>query len=283
MLRGIYTGASGMIAQMHRMDALSNNLANVDLTGYKQDVPIGKAFPELLIRRMNEHIYRIPPGSVDATPVVGKLGTGVEINEVFTVFSQGSLKETGNAFDLALEGRGFFTILTPEGERYTRNGSFIISKEGLLLTKEGFPVLGENGPISLKLNNFVVDRQGRIFQNADFANDPLRLVSMEENSWENTELVDTLRIVDFQPPQLRYVQKQGNSLWRASEESGEPEKVELGGQTSVIQGFLEASNVNPVTEMVKMIEINRAYEANQKVIQTQESLAGKLINEVIRV
>jgi flagellar basal-body rod protein FlgG len=283
MLRGIYTGASGMIAQMHRMDALSNNLANVDLTGYKQDVPIGKAFPELLIRRMNEHIYRIPPGSVDATPVVGKLGTGVEINEVFTVFSQGSLKETGNAFDLALEGRGFFTILTPEGERYTRNGSFIISKEGLLLTKEGFPVLGENGPISLKLNNFVVDRQGRIFQNADFANDPLRLVSMEENSWENTELVDTLRIVDFQPPQLRYVQKQGNSLWRATEESGEPEKVELGGQTSVIQGFLEASNVNPVTEMVKMIEINRAYEANQKVIQTQESLAGKLINEVIRV
>jgi flagellar basal-body rod protein FlgG len=133
------------------------------------------------------------------------------------------------------------------------------------------------------LNNFVVDRQGRIFQNADFANDPLRLVSMEENSWENTELVDTLRIVDFQPPQLRYVQKQGNSLWRATEESGEPEKVELGGQTSVIQGFLEASNVNPVTEMVKMIEINRAYEANQKVIQTQESLAGKLINEVIRV
>jgi flagellar basal-body rod protein FlgG len=121
MLRGIYTGASGMIAQMHRMDALSNNLANVDLTGYKQDVPIGKAFPELLIRRMNEHIYRIPPGSVDATPVVGKLGTGVEINEVFTVFSQGSLKETGNAFDLALEGRGFFTILTHEGERYTRN------------------------------------------------------------------------------------------------------------------------------------------------------------------
>jgi len=281
MLRGIYTGASGMVAQMHRMDALSNNLANVDVTGYKQDVPVGKAFPELLIRRMNEHIITLPMGSVDRSLVVGKLGTGVELNEVYTVFSQGSLKETGNPFDLSLNGKGFFEIETPEGLRYTRNGSFVIGKEGFLLTKEGYPVLGENGPIQLKLNNFVVDSQGRIFQNADFAEDPTRLVSMEENSWENTEYVDTLRVLDFS--QLRYLQKQGSSLWRGTEESGEPFATDLGNSTKVIQGFLEASNVNPVTEMVKMIEVNRAYEMNQKVIQTHETLAGKLINEVVRV
>lgn len=281
MLRGIYTGASGMKAQMHRMDALSNNLANVDVTGYKQDVAVGKAFPELLMRRMNEHLTQLPIGSVDRAPVVGKLGTGVEINEIYTVFSQGSLKETGNPFDLTLEGRGFFSIQTPEGERYTRNGSFIISKEGLLLTKEGYPVLGEDGPISIKLNNFIVDRQGRIYQNADFADDPERLVSMQENSWDNTEYVDTLKVVDF--TQLRYLQKQGNSFWKDTPESGEPFSADLGSSTMVIQGFLEASNVNPVTEMVKMIEINRAYEANQKVIQTHEALAGKLINEVVKV
>ena len=281
MLRGIYTGASGMKAQMHRMDALSNNLANVDVTGYKQDVAVGKAFPELLMRRMNEHLTQLPIGSVDRAPVVGKLGTGVEINEIYTVFSQGSLKETGNPFDLTLEGRGFFSIQTPEGERYTRNGSFIISKEGLLLTKEGYPVLGDDGPISIKLNNFIVDRQGRIYQNADFADDPERLVSMQENSWDNTEYVDTLKVVDF--TQLRYLQKQGNSFWKDTPESGEPFSADLGSSTMVIQGFLEASNVNPVTEMVKMIEINRAYEANQKVIQTHEALAGKLINEVVKV
>ena len=281
MLRGIYTGASGMVAQMHRMDALSNNLANVDLTGYKQDTPVGKAFPELFIRRMNEQITTLPLGSIDRAPVVGKLGTGVEINEVYTVFSQGSLKETGNPFDLSLDGKGFFTVQTPDGIRYTRNGSFVISKEGLLLTKEGYPVLGDRGIIELKLNNFVVDRQGRIFQNADFAGDPERLVSMEENAWENTEYVDTLQVVDF--PELRYLQKQGNSLWRGNDESGESFAVDLGNSTRVIQGFLEASNVNPVTEMVKMIEVNRAYELNQKVIQTHDSLAGKLINEVVRV
>ena len=281
MLRGIYTGASGMVAQMHRMDALSNNLANVDLTGYKQDTPVGKAFPELFIRRMNEQITTLPLGSIDRAPVVGKLGTGVEINEVYTVFSQGSLKETGNPFDLSLDGKGFFTVQTPDGIRYTRNGSFVISKEGLLLTKEGYPVLGDRGIIELKLNNFVVDRQGRIFQNADFAGDPERLVSMEENAWENTEYVDTLQVVDF--PELRYLQKQGNSLWRGNDESGESFAVDLGNSTRVIQGLLEASNVNPVTEMVKMIEVNRAYELNQKVIQTHDSLAGKLINEVVRV
>ena len=108
MLRGLYTGASGMQAQIHKMDALSNNLANVDTTGYKKDTSVQKAFPQMLIRRMNDEVYKYPFGSVDTAPVVGKLGSGVELNEIYTQFEQGALKETGNPFDVALDGNGFF-------------------------------------------------------------------------------------------------------------------------------------------------------------------------------
>ncbi|WP_319561063.1 flagellar basal-body rod protein FlgF [Marispirochaeta sp.] len=282
MIRGIYTGASGMIAQMHNLDAISNNLANVDLTGYKKDTPIHKAFPELLLRRMNDDgVFKIPPGSVDQAPVIGTLGTGVEYNESYTVFSQGALKQTDNPFDLALEGKGFFSVDTPQGERYTRNGSFLVSPEGILVNKQGLPVMGENGIIRLKKNNFVVDQEGRIWQNSTFADDPERLVSLEENEWENIELVDRLKLVDF--PRDRYLKKQGDSLWLNDRFSGDPRPAGVEDGLQVRQGFLEGSNVNPVREMVRMIEVNRAYEANQKAIQAHDQMTDRLINQAVRV
>ncbi len=286
MLRGIYTGAAGMVVQQNRLDAISNNLANVDTTGYKRDTAIQKAFPELLLRRMSDDgvtqfPYRHPAvGSFDSAAVVGSLGTGVETNEVYTAFTQGGLKQTENSFDLALDGDGFFVVQTPYGERYTRNGSFLIGPEGMLVTKQGYPVLGENGPIHLKLNNFVVNEDGVIYENADFAEDPLRLVSMRENEWLNTVEVDRLQIVQVR--QTRYLQKQGDSFWRSTEESGEAAIV-TEGRPKIRQGFLETSNVNPVTEMVQMIEVNRAYEANQKVIQAQDQATSRLINEAMRL
>lgn len=286
MLRGIYTGAAGMVVQQNRLDALSNNLANVDTTGYKRDTPIQKAFPELLIRRMADDgvtqfpFRSFPIGSYDVAPVVGAVGTGVETNEYYTVFSQGSLKQTDNAFDIALEGEGFFTVQTPRGERYTRNGSFLIGPEGMLVTKQGYPVLGEDGPIRLKLNNFTVDEDGVIYENATYADDPDRLVSMRENEWENTVEVDRLRIVDMR--NTRYIRKQGDSMWTTTEESGEATLMQQ-GRPKVHQGFLEASNVNPVTEMVQLIEVNRAYEANQRAIQSQDEMTGRLINEAIKL
>lgn len=286
MLRGMYTGAAGMVVQQNRLDALSNNLANVDTTGYKRDAPIQKAFPELLIRRMSDDGIRtfplrsFPVGSYDVAPVVGRLGTGVETNEYFTVFSQGGLRQTDNSFDLALEGRGFFVVDTPYGERYTRNGSFLIGPEGLLVTKQGYPVLGEDGPITLKLNNFVVDEDGVIYENASLADDPQRLVSMRENEWDDTVEVDRLRIVDMR--NTRYIRKQGDSFWTTTEESGEASVMERGRPT-VRQGFLETSNVNAVTEMVQLIEVNRAYEANQRSIQAHDQMTSKLINEAIRL
>ena len=107
MVRGLYTAASGMNVQQNRLDEIANNLANVDLNGYKKDTAIQKAFPEMLMRRMNDNgVYVFPVGSVDTTPIVGTVGTGVETNEVYTNFTQGALKQTENDFDVALEGDG---------------------------------------------------------------------------------------------------------------------------------------------------------------------------------
>jgi len=278
MVRGIYTGASGMIAEMRRIDVISNNLANVDTPSYKKDISIMKAFPEMLIRRINDDGVRVLPiGSYDLMPVIGKMGTGVEVNEVYTRHIQGAFKQTENEFDLALEGEGFFCVETEEGERYTRNGSFLIDRDGFLVTKDGYRILGENGPIQIKKNNFIVDEDGNIFENREFMEDPLRLVSMEENEWNETVLVDRLRIVNF--PKLRYVKKIGESLYRETEYSERPFIVE-NERPKVRQGFLEASNVNPVTEMVNLIEVHRTYEANQRMIQSHDAMLAKAVNEV---
>ncbi len=278
MLRGIYTGASGMLAQEARLDAISNNLANVDKTAYKKDTAIFKAFPDMVIRRINESgLGIVPAGSYDSMPYVGKLGTGVEVNEVFTNFEQGSLQRTENNFDFALEGEGFFTVLTEKGERYTRDGSFTINQDGILMTHNGNPVLGENGIIRVQQNNFIVNERGEIVVNGDLSANPRDVVSMANNNYSNPVVIDRLKIVTFE--NMRHIKKEGDSMYRETEYSGPPMPP---GEYKVIQGFLEKSNVNIVREMVDMIEVNRAYEANQKTVTSHDQTLGKLINEVAR-
>jgi flagellar basal-body rod protein FlgG len=282
MIRGWYTAASGMRAQQWSLDAVANNLANVDTDGYKRDQAAFKAFPELLLRRMKDDgQYPHPFGSGDAAPIIGRLGTGVELNELYVSFEQGPLKETHSDFDLALDGKGFFAVATPWGERYTRNGSFILGMEGYLLTKECYQVLGENGPIMVKANNFQIDREGRIWVNAEYdLDDPNVLVSREHNAWNEPILLDTIKVVEFELD--RYLRKQGSSLFRDTEITG-PAMIMEANRPPVLQGFVEAANVEPVREMVQMIEVNRAYEANQRVIQGHDSMLGVLINQVVRM
>ena len=287
MVRGVYTAASGMVAQQHRLDALANNIANANTTGYKRDVAVHKAFPELLLRRTGDEasvrwpLRSTPRGSIGPAPVVGRLGTGVEQNEVFTIFEQGSLQGTENPLDMALEGEGFFVVDTPNGSRYTRDGSFTIGPEGVLVTSQGYPVLGEDGlPIAVKANNLVIDQAGRVFANERFIDDPERLVQMRENEWDETVQIATLRLVAFDQP--RYLRKEGASLWNETRESGTARDTVGDGRPAVRQGFLETANVNPVTEMTQMIEVNRAYEANQKVVQSHDQSTARLIAEVLR-
>ena len=279
MIRGWYTAASGMRAQQWRLDAVGNNLANVNTDAYKRDQAAFRAFPELLMRRMKDDGQYIHPfGSADAAPIIGRLGTGVELNELFVSFEQGSINETQSDFDVALDGKGFFAVSTPWGERYTRNGSFQLGMEGYLLTKEGYHVLGENGPIHVQANNFRIDNDGQIWINAEYADE--LFVSREGNTWSDTVLLDTLKIVDFDLD--RYIKKQGSSLYYDTEYSG-PAMIMETNRPKVIQGAVETANVEPVREMVQMIEINRAYEANQKSIQAHDGMLGVLINQTARV
>jgi flagellar basal-body rod protein FlgG len=281
VVKGIYTAVSGMRAQQWRLDSIANNLSNVNTDSYKREQAAFKANPEMLLRRTNDDgVFLNPFGSHDNAPIVGKMGTGVELNELYVDFSQGAFKETENDYDLALDGKGFMCVDTPYGERYTRNGSFQRGKEGYLETKEGYPVLGQNGPIRVQANNFKVDKDGNVWINAEYADDPNLMISREDNEWGQVVLLDTLKLVGFE--RERYLKKQGSSLYRADEFSGDPFILEAEERPKVYQGFNEAANVNPVTEMVQMIEVNRSYEANQKIIQMHDSTLGTLINQYAR-
>jgi flagellar basal-body rod protein FlgG len=141
-------------------------------------------------------------------------------------------------------------------------------------------VLGEEGPLRIKANNFKVDAEGQVWINAAYADDPEVLVSREGNEWEDLVRLDTLKLVDFDLD--RYLEKQGSSLYRSNDITGEARPLRE-TRPKVLQGFTEASNVNPVTEMVQMIEVNRAYEANQKVIQSHDSMLGTLLTQVAKL
>lgn len=276
MLRGIYNGASGMVAQQARMDTISNNLANADKTAFKKDLTLFKAFPDMLIRRVNDNgVNIIPPGSYDTMPIVGKLGTGVEVNEVYTRFDQGAMQKTENNFDFALEGNGFFTVMTERGERYTRDGSFTINGEGMLVNHNGNPVLGENGPIYVQRNNFMVSKRGEILTNTNLSGVPQDMVGLTENDWQGAQVVDKLKIVEFE--NARELKKEGESLYRDTEYTGPALPSD---KSAVIQGFLEKSNVNIVSEMVEMIEVQRSYEANQKSITSADQTLGRLFETI---
>ena len=257
MIRGWYTGASGMNAQQNRLDAISNNLANVDTAGYKRDITVSKSFPELLLRRKNlDGVYETPFGAAEAAPVIGKLGLGIETNENYTDFAQGSFRQTDQNTDVAFGGKGFFSVQTPLGERYTRDGNFIIGKEGILETKDGYPVLGEKGFIHVENDKFTVNEDGII------------------SSQEDSEIIDRFKVVRFDNE--RYLKKMGNNLYSANDISGSAHIAEGSERPRFLQGYMETSNVNVVNEMVQMIEVNRAYEANQKTITSEDSMMGTL-------
>lgn len=263
MIRGWYTGASGMNAQQNRLDAISNNLANVDTAGYKRDITVSKSFPELLIRRTNaDGVYQLQNGmgSSDAAPVIGKLGLGVETNENYIDFSQGSFKSTNTKTDTALSGKGFYVIDTPMGERYTRNGNFLIGKEGILETKDGYPVLGENGYIYLEDDKITVNEDG--------------IISKSEDGSE----IDRFKVVRFDNE--RYLKKMGESMYSTNDIAGPAHIAEGNERPKFLQGYSETSNVNVVNEMVQMIEVNRAYEANQKTITSEDSMMSTLWQKV---
>lgn len=248
MLRGLYTAANGMITESQRTDVIANNVANVNTTGYKQDQAAVKEFEELLLRRIQD--------GKDA-PEIGSLGRGSLVDEIMTINHQGSITQTGGSYDLAIQGEGYFMIETPQGVRYTRDGSFARSAQGELVNNQGFRVLGANGrPIQLPEGETVT-----------VVGDGVVYVDEVEAA--------QMGFVNFEDP--RALLKQGDNLYFAQD--GQT-PVAAGG--TILQGVLENSNVNTVSEMVNLINAYRAYEANAKAVTSQDSLLEKAVNEVGR-
>ncbi len=245
MIRGLYTTASGMLAEMVRNDIAANNLANVNTTGYKKDMAVFKSFPEVLIKRVND----LKQNELSREPNIGKIGTGTIVDEIVTSYEQGQLRESPNPFDLAISGDGFFVVQNQNGSFYTRNGSFSLDSEGYLVNSRGDYVLGQAGPIKIEdSNNIVIDGTGNI------------LVDDVQ--------VDTVRVVTVTDKAA--LTKVGDSLF-----TGGQAVDEISGQ--VKQRFIEGSNVNVITEMVNTITILRAYEANQKMVMAYDQTLAQAI------
>lgn len=278
-----------MIMNQHRLDVISNNLANVDKTGFKADDAIFKSFPEMLIQRVRDDgVGVVPLGSFDLAPIVGRLGLGSEFNESFTRFEQGAAKKTDNPFDIMLDDRAsetpaFMVVETDKGERLTRTGHFTLDRDGYIVTPDGFKLLGENGPIQVARHNFIVKENGEIWINGRIGADPRAGTDPAQNQWEQPVLLDRIRLRSVEFP--RELKKEADGFYFVTPESGPLrtfQELGLRQEPQVLQGFLEGSNVNIVREMVAMIEVQREYEANQKSVTTHDSLLGKLINEVAR-
>ena len=273
MWRGLYTAASGMITETKRTDTLANNLANANTAGYKRDEAINREFEPMLIKRINDGTVRGDVTSFkgfhvgDNRPTVGTLGLGSYIDEIQTNHEQGGFQTTGNPLDLAISGDGYFAIQTPQGVRYTRNGSFFKSANGELQTVNGQRVLARGGQAGINIPadavNITIGAQGQVW--------------VRQAGQDGQNQIGQLEFVSF-GPDPRAVLKQGESLYYP-QEGAQPQPA----TGTIEQGVLEASNTNVVSEMVSLINNYRVYEAGSKAVTTQDSLLDKAVNEVGRL
>ena len=243
---GMYLAAAGALVQQMRLELLSNNVANINTIGYKAE----------------KTVFRVDDGAA-ATPPMPAAGHAQPLSpyappfSAVIDFSQGAIQTTGNPLDVAINGDGFFSIQTPDGVQYTRQGSFTLNTEGVLVTQDGYPVMGEGGEIALEEGTVEIDMQGTVYVDGDEAG--------------------RLQITDF--PNGGSLKKTGNGRFVTTD------PAVLGRQpegTIVRQGHLESANVNPVLAMTEMIETSRAFEAYQKVIQSADEATAKSISEVGR-
>jgi len=277
LLRGFYTAAAGMLAQERRVEMLTNNIANANTPGYKADEAALRAFPEMLLSRLEEGTIPVQERrSMTKKTTIGPIATGVYMQEMMPNFAQGDLKETDQPTDLALvngtiptdaatgkQGTLFFVVQNGNGDvRYTRNGNFTLDAEGYLTTNDGFYVLDENNTrIQLTSTNFTVAPDGTITEN----NRRIARINVAFAANESA------------------VAKEGNGLFR-SENGLLPSAIGNGNVTyEVKQRFLERSNVDVARSMTDMMSAYRAFEANQKILQAYDRSMDKAANEIGRI
>lgn len=251
MVRGLYTAYTGMMQQQARMEVLTNNLANSTTVGFKKEGSTSRAFNQVLAIKVRDS----STSYVDQ--VIGKMSLGVKVGETYTDYSQGSFKATEGPLDVALSGDGFFNISyrkkgsDEDQVMYTRSGEFALTQDGTLVTKDGDYVLGQNGMIVIPPKSTVtIDSDGAIYADDQY--------------------IDTFLVTDFE--NRDYLAKYGENLYRAVEGA-----TVIEANPRFVQGYLEMSNVNIVSEMVDLIDVTRAYESNQKLIQAMDETLEKSV------
>jgi len=259
MLRSLYTAATGMIAQQQQMDVTSNNIANVNTSGFKK----GRAeFKDLLYQELNFSSKQVTENSL--RPVGIQVGLGTKISAINKMFTQGSLKETGNNYDLAIAGQGFFKILLANGEEgFTRDGNFKIDANGTIVTSTGLILQPE---LSVPDNTVTVN----------IGKDGIVTANLGDNS---TVEIGQIQLSNFiNPAGLKNIG--GNNYVETPNSGAATENIPgIDGLGSLEQGFLETSNVQLVNEMTDLITGQRAYEANSKTIKTADDML-QIINNL---
>jgi len=248
MSGAIYMAASGALLNQKRLEILSNNLANVNTSGFKETMAYLRVGDSP--RALEDDLDRLSRRGPAATrPLYQTL-------ESRSVFRQGQLRQTGNPLDLALDGSGFFCVETTAGIRYTRSGNFTRNLDGELTTPDGHRVLGTGGTIEIgRGGQITVDAEGGITVDGQF--------------------VGKLQVVDFPEPER--MERIGQTLFDAGAQAQSDAET-----VSVNQGYLEMSNVEAIRTMTEIIEVLRGYESYQKTIRAMDETTAKAINEVGR-
>jgi len=259
MTPALWAAKTGLDAQQTRMTVTSNNLANVSTSGYKKSRGV---FEDLLYQNLRQ--VGASTSQDTQAPTGLSLGTGVRVVATEKIYTQGGLNQTGNSLDLAVQGRGFFQILLPDGTLgYTRDGSFQMNSQGQLVTSSGY-VLQPGLTIPAGAQSISIGTDG--------------VLSVLVSGQASPQQVGTVQLTDFVNP--AGLQPRGENLLLESAASGAAQTGTpgLSGLGTLVQGALEASNVNVVEELVSMIETQRAYEMNSKAIQTADKMLEYVSN-----
>lgn len=257
MINSLWISKTGMEAQQTQLDVISHNLANVSTTGFKRGTAV---FEDL----MYQNLRQVGANSSEQSqlPTGLQIGLGVRTVATSRSFTQGSMQQSNNQLDLAIKGNGFFQVTMPDGTTgYTRDGSFQVDAQGRLVTAAGLPVA--NGiTVPPNATNISVSSSGAVSASVAGSTAP--------------QQIGTLALANFVNP--AGLEPRGENLYVETAASGQPNGGTAGsnGLGSVMQGFLETSNVNVVQELVSMIQTQRAYEMNSKAIQTSDQMLQKL-------
>lgn len=258
MVRGLYTAYTGMRNEQNRLDIVSNNLANVSTAGYKEESVANQSFDKVFALKVRD----VSEGFNDHR--IGRMSLGVKIGEVYTDYKQGSVRETGNTYDLAIQGKGFFKMRVTDKNgndsiKLTRDGNFKITRDGYIVDVYGNHLQGEGGDLMVPVDATDIS------------------IGVDGSVSADGEFIDKVVIADFE--NYDYINKFGDNMYDTIEGARELDEF----QGSVLQGYIEQSNVNSVAEMVELINITRAYEAGQKVIQSQDDMLEQAVTSVGKV